>query len=355
MAVYKGDKKDTWYVKFRHRDWKNEVKCVTKRGFKTKRDATQWERDYRTKLEDVGDSQMTFAQFVEVYKEDLHPRLKESTRLTKEHIIDTKIVPYFGHKLLCDIQAVDVIQWQNMFLKKNMYTPSYLKTIHNQLSAIFNHGVRYYSLPNNPARIVGNMGGTGDEEMKFWTKEQYLQFSEAMMDTPMAYYAFQILYWCGIREGELLALTRDDIDLERKQLSITKTYQRIKGRDVVTSPKTPNSRRVVQMPTFLCGELEEYFALCYDLQGKDRVFPVTKGYLIGKIHTGADDAGLPHIRVHDLRHSHVSLLIHMGYHAVAIAQRVGHKSIDITYRYAHLFPSVQADIAFQLDQEGGDC
>ena len=103
----------------------------------------------------------------------------------------------------------------------------------------------------------------------------------------------------------------------------------------------------------MCIEIQEYFDLCYDLQGKDRAFPITKNFLLRKIHAGADSAGLPHIRVHDLRHSHVSLLIHLGYHAVAIAQRVGHKSIDITYRYAHLFPSVQVDIADQLNEEGG--
>ncbi len=353
MAVYKGDKKDSWYVKFRHRDWKNDVKCVTKRGFRTKREATQWERDYRNKLDVSGDAQISFGQFVDLYKTDLHPRLKVSTRMTKEHIIDTKLTPYFGEKLLTDIQPVDIIQWQNLFLRKNIYTPSYLKTIHNQLSAIFNHAVRYYALPNNPARIVGNMGGTGDIEMKFWTKEQYLLFSEEMMGTPMAYYAFQLLYWCGIREGELLALTPDDFDFGKKQLSITKTYQRFKGEDLITTPKTLTSRRTVQMPDFLCVEMQEYFDLCYDLQGGDRAFPITKDFLLRKIHAGADSAGLPHIRVHDLRHSHVSLLIHMGYHAVAIAQRVGHKSIDITFRYAHLFPSVQVDIAADLNQEGG--
>ena len=84
--------------------------------------------------------------------------------------------------------------------------------------------------------------------MLYWTKEEYLKFADAVMDKPVSYYAFEILYWCGIREGELLALTPADFDFERGVLSITKSYQRLKGRDVITDPKTPLSNREVIMP-----------------------------------------------------------------------------------------------------------
>ena len=90
--------------------------------------------------------------------------------------------------------------------------------------------------------------------------------------------------------------------------------------------------------------------MIYDPDPKERIFPVTKSYLNREIQRGAKEAGLRRIRVHDLRHSHVSLLIHMGYSPVAIAKRVGHKSIDITFRYAHLFPSVQTEMAIQLNE-----
>ncbi len=223
MAAYKGDKKDTWYAKFRHRNWKGELKSVTKRGFRTKRDALQWEREYKAKMAAVGDTEMTFGEFTKVYLDDAEPRLKDSTQQTKDNIIETKILPYFGDKILCDIRPADIIKWQNTFLRQGKYSPSYLKTIHNQLSSIFNHAVRYYELPSNPARTAGNMGGPAEKEMLFWTKEEYLKFSQVMMDHPTAYYAFQILYWCGLREGELLALTRNDINLDQSTLSVTKT------------------------------------------------------------------------------------------------------------------------------------
>ena len=131
---------------------------------------------------------------------------------TKESIIEKKILPYFQKRKLCDITAKDVIEWQNEIREltdKNgkKYSQTYLKTVHNQLSALFNHAVRYYGLKSNPAAIAGNMGTEERKEMLFWTLEEYKKFSEVMMDKPISYYAFQMLYWCGIREGEMLALT----------------------------------------------------------------------------------------------------------------------------------------------------
>ena len=93
----------------------------------------------------------------------------------------------------------------------------YLKTLHNQLSAIFNHAVRYYELRSNPATNVRNMGSEEYKQMLFWTKEEYKKFSFEMMDKPISFYAFEMLYWCGIREGELLALTPADSILTRKR------------------------------------------------------------------------------------------------------------------------------------------
>ena len=186
--------------------------------------------------------------------------------------------------------------------------------------------------------------------MKFWTQEEYEQFAFVMMDDPLAYYCFEALYWCGIREGEMLALTPADLDFNTRTMDINKTYQHIKGKDIITEPKTPKSKRKVLMPEFLCAELQDYMSMCKDLVPGDRLFPVSKSFLYHKMKDGSKAAGVQRIRVHDLRHSHVSLLINMGYSAVAIADRMGHESIDITYRYAHLFPSVQAQMATQLNE-----
>ena len=342
----------SWCVKFRYKDWKGQTRSLTKRGFEKRRDAVKWECDFRMRLD--GSMDMTFEEFVKMYREDRSPRLKQSTIETKNHIIDTKLIPAFRSMKMREIKTTDVLMWQNELLRYRdedgrAYSPVYLKTIHNQLSAIFNHAVRFYNLAQNPARIAGNCGSEKKSKMKFWTKEEYLRFAEEMMTTPLAYYAFEVLYWLGIREGELLAANREDFDLDGGRLTVNKTYHRIKGEDIITTPKTEKSIRTVTIPTFLCDELRDYFSMFRGRDPKDRAFPVSKDYLINKIKNGAKRAGLEPIRVHDLRHSHVSLLINLGFSALAIAERVGHESIDITYRYAHLFPSVQTAMSDRLN------
>ena len=104
------------------------------------------------------------------------------------------------------------------------------------------------------------------------------------------------------------------------------------------------------MPDFLAAEMKDYLGHLYDIQPNDRIFELTKSYLYREMIRGSEAAGVKRIRIHDLRHSHISLLIEMGFSAVAIADRVGHESIDITYRYAHLFPTTQADMASKLSE-----
>ena len=355
MPAYKNKENGSWYVVTQYTDWTGERKPKCKRRFATRREALEWEQKFQQ--QSAGDLDMSFEAFCEIYTNDLKARLKESTWQTKENIIKTKLLPYFGKRKINEITTKDVIAWQNELIsyrdeKCKPYSQTYLKTLHNQLSAIFNHAVRFYDLHSNPAAKAGNMGTEERREMLFWTKEEYQKFAEEMMDKPVSYYAFQMLYWTGIREGELLALTPADFDFERGTVKISKTYQRLKGQDVITSPKTKKSNRTIQMPDFLCQEMQEFFKMQYGLKKKDRIFTVTKSYLHHEMDRGAKAAGVKRIRIHDLRHSHISLLIDMGFSAVAIADRVGHESIEITYRYAHLFPSKQKEMANRLDDLG---
>ena len=354
MSTHKDEKNGTWYVMVRYHDWKGTKRQKCKRGFATRREAQEWERNFRLQTE--GDPDMTFEAFLKLYENDMRPRLKENTWLSKEHMIRTKLFPTFGKKMLSEIETRDIIAWQNELLayraaKNQPYSPTYLKSIHNQLVAILNHAVRHYRLKSNPASKVGYIGSKEAEEMQFWTKEEYQRFAEAVMDKPMSYYAFEMLYWCGIREGELLALTPADFDFEKKTLRINKSYQRLQGKDVITTPKTKKSNRVIQMPDFLCDEIQDYFKQLYGLEPDSRIFPLTKHTLKRGMEFGCKASGVKVIRIHDLRHSHVSLLINMGYSAVAIGNRVGHESVEITYRYAHLFPTVQKEMADKLNVE----
>lgn len=329
-------------------DAENSVrKKKLKRGFLTKHAALDWEREFLLKTSH--DTSMTFESFMELYINDIKHRVRENSFITKKIIIDKNILPYFKGKKLSEIAAKDIIDWQNRLIKKD-YASTYIATIHNQLSAVFNHAVRFYDLPSNPAAKAGNVGSFNCEETPFWTKEEYTAFLRGIADKPLSYAAFEILYWCGLRTGELLALTPEDFDFKNGILHTTKSYQRISGRDVITEPKTQKSVRCVKMPKFLTEEIRTYIRERKFLKG-ERIFPVTKSYLHHEMDRGTKKTGVKRIKIHGLRHSHISHLIDLGFSAVAIADRVGHESINITYKYAHLFPSKQADMAKRLDME----
>lgn len=205
MSIHKDNATGKWRVVYRYTDWTGETKQTSKRGFPTKREAQMWEHEQMLKHDAKLD--MTFASFYEIYVEDKKERIRDNTWGTKNNIARTKILPYFGERKIAEIEPKDVIAWQNHLLAFKRangkgYSASYLRKIHSQLSAIFNHAVDFYHLPSNPAQKAGNIAIEEYKEMLFWTKEEYLKFVDVMMDKPVSYYAFEMLYWCGIREGD---------------------------------------------------------------------------------------------------------------------------------------------------------
>ena len=155
-----------------------------------------------------------------------------------------------------------------------------------------------------------------------------------------------------MRIGELLALTMEDIDFDGQIITISKSYQRIQGRDIVTPPKTQKSNRQVTIPLFLAEELEEYCNKLYGIMAEDRIFQFTKSYMEHELLRGIRESGVKRIRLHDLRHSHASLLVEMGFPPLAIAERLGHEKVETTLNtYSHLYPNKQAELAQQLDFE----
>lgn len=151
MPVYKDEKRNTWYCKCNYRDWLGESKSKMKRGFVTKKEALEWEREFLQRQSASMD--MKLSSFVDVYFEDKSPRLKERSIMTKRTLIETKILPYFGDKQINEITAVDIIKWQNALLNQE-YKPTYLRMIQNQLTALFNHAERFYDLKDNPCKKV---------------------------------------------------------------------------------------------------------------------------------------------------------------------------------------------------------
>jgi len=347
MGVYKEGK--NWKVQVYYKDWQGNRKRKQKRGFRTKDEAKEWERDFLQQQSQGVD--IEFGNFLEIYYKDMDVRLRENTMYTKRYIIDLKIKPYFEKKILSEITVADVRAWQNELLTykdKNGkgYSPTYLKTVNCQLTAIFNYAMRYYNLQDNPCRKAGAIGKSKGEPKDFWMQEEFNAFLETVSDKPETRMAFLLLYWTGMRIGELLALTYNDINLEEKTISINKSYQRLKGKDMITQPKTPKSIRVITMPDFLAEEFREYCSHLYGIMKKERLFRFTKSHMEHCMATGIARSGVKRIRLHDLRHSHASMLVDMGVIPLEIAERLGHEKVETTLNtYSHLYPSTQSKLA----------
>lgn len=189
----------TWRSQFYYEDWQGIRHKKNKRGFKTKAEAEEWERNFRQQQRK--DLDINFENFVEIYFADVENRLRESTIKNKRYVFDLKVTPYFKKKKICEIKTSDIRAWQNELIKQG-YAPTYLKSINNQLAALFNYAVRYYDLKDNPCRKAGSIGKSKADDMEFWTKQEFKQFLPSMDKKPEARMAFMLLYWTGMRIGD---------------------------------------------------------------------------------------------------------------------------------------------------------
>lgn len=350
MPAYKDKSNNTWYVKFRYKDYTGTIKQKTKRGFKLKGDAVQWEHDFLALRQ--GNPSMPFSELQKDYLEDAKSNLKQISYETKKSRIKLWIEPYFNSQPVDSIDADAVRQWQNEIntaTGKNgkPLSAGYKKNLVVELGSIFSFAVKYKHLPGNPVSIAGDRIGKKARRCDFWTLEQFKQFLETFPEHDIYYTAFMTLYWTGMRLGELLALTVADVQPDR--IRINKTYHTINGKPVVTAPKTAKSNRDIHINPELSKLLEEHKQKLYKPHKADRLFPIGDTTLTIHFKAHAKAAELPEIRVHDLRHSHASLLINQGADALLVSERLGHEDVTTTLNtYSHLFQSKQTEIVDKL-------
>ena len=195
----KKDPNGTWRIQYRWTDWTGTKKKSQKRGFKTKKEAEEWYAHFM--LQQSSDPTMTLADFWEIYKADMEKRLRKTTMKQKEYVMNDKVLTYFGKTPINEITAPMIRKWQGEMIEKG-FKPTYLKTIHNQLSAILNYAVNFYDLRSNPCRKAGSMGKSKADERPYWTLEEFQKFSDAIMDKQDSWIGFQILFWTGMRIGD---------------------------------------------------------------------------------------------------------------------------------------------------------
>ena len=234
------------------------------------------------------------------------------------------------------------------------YSATYLKTINNQLCAILNYAVRYYDLKSNPCHKAGSMGKAKADKMPFWTVDEFTRFEAAIIDKRPAWMAFNILFWTGMRLGELLALTVGDFDFDAGTVSVSKSLARIDGEDLITPPKTKDSVRIITMPDQLSADVQDYISTIYRAKPGTRLFSsITKSYLETEMKRGIRESGVKPIHIHCIRHSHASMLVQMGFSPLEIANRLGHGRVTTTIEtYCHPAEDAQTKIAERLSGIG---
>lgn len=355
MPVYKDKKYNTWYCQIWYTDWQGKRKHKVKRGFARKKDAQEFEANF--KIAEKEDPEITLGSLYDHYKEIKMSRLKSSTQENKDNIFQKHILPYLKDRKITEIDSKVILQWQNKVKNEGKYSETYLKSINNQMSTLFNFAVRHYNLTVNPCHIAGSMGcKKTSEEMQFWTLEEFNKFIPFVHGVGNRI-AFNILYWCGLRKGELLALTPKDI-LDTKEINIIKTghWTKINNKKafLVTTPKTKKSIRKVSIPDFLYKEITDYISRLYGITDDDRIFSYESNNAINEIMKRASTAaGVKKIRVHDLRHSHASLCIEkLGVdNILLISERLGHENVETTLNiYSHLYPNKQVNLANKLNE-----
>ena len=328
MPVYKDTERGSWYCQFYYEDWTGKRKKKYKRGFRTKKEAQDFESEFKRIAS--ADMDMTVASFVDVYFADKSGELKERSMKNKKYMIDSHVIPYLGDKKMNEVAPADIIAWQNEIRSKN-FSESYQRMLQNQVTALFTHAQRIYNLSNNPCKKVKKIGRSDVRRLEFWTYEEYQKFIATFEKETRSYLMFEILFWTGMREGEMLALAMKDIDLVNKQIHITKTYYRANKKDIITEPKTDNSVRTIEIPDFLAKEIEDYWRRLYQYPKDERLFPVVAEAVQHTMKRHIVKAGIKKIDVHSLRHSHCAYLIKQGVQPLIIKERLGHKDIKITY------------------------
>lgn len=347
MPVYQDEKTKRYYFSCYYVNWQGERKRKVKRGFALAREAKEAERDFLSQYNARAD--MTFQRLVEIYLEDCKARLKASSLQEKERDINNTILRFFAKRKIADITPAIVRQWQNEIIAK--YAPTSQRLYHSQLSAIFNFAAKFYGLQQNPAKIAGTIGTLKADRAKYWTVETFYKVMECVPDQ-QARTAFIVLFYSGLRIGELLALTMADYDSAAATLNINKTISQIKGVGyVVTTPKTKKAIRKVVLPRKAAAVLDEHIQALYEPQPRQNIFFKNRSQLIYILQKAAEAANAPIIRLHDLRHSHASLLINNNVSIKAVSERLGHEDVTTTLNiYSHLYAQQDNNIAEMLDK-----
>lgn len=347
-----------YFYSVRYKDIRGNFKQkkVQNKEWTTKKEAKEAMERFLVGLTDakIDTSTITMNALYETFVMFNAGKTKARTHITWDKIYTVHIKPDLGNHIVSKITPHHILLWQTKLLKKN-YSDNYTKTIQVFCKSIFLFGVKYEYIQKNPfnQEYVRN-NNVNKIEMTIWTTDEFNRFIEKVED--LTYKAFFMsLYWGGLRKGEAFALQDKDINFQTGVINVSKTYDFVNK--VTTTPKTKRSTRSIYMTSNVKAILwqlvqehkkrSDYHDSCL-LFGYDTHITATtvKRYQ----EYACIESGVKICRIHDLRHSHVSLLVSMGFNPVEIADRLGHTVDMVNNVYSHLFTGSQKRMADKLDE-----
>lgn len=365
MPVYKDEKRGTWYFITRVKNIDGTTKQIKRRGFKSEHEALLAEAKVIDEAEQglLDAENPTFTFIADEYLRWYKRRRKASSYTKIESIVRVNLKPMFGKKRIRNIMNRDVRRFQDDLIDAD-YSVHHIKKVHQTLSAVFNFAIKEQYIDHNPARAVGNIEDEPAVHVNYWTLEEFKSFM-SIIDDYEHRTLFMLLYYSGMRKGELCALTWNDIDYDNNTINIDKTAYNTK----VTTPKTPSSIRKLEMPKYVMAMLKQ-------MKNMKEPEQKTGYYIFGKFYNHLPAATLDRwyhnylddwvkkekfsdeieeqkrIRMHDFRHSHASYLINKGAIPAVVAKRLGHKDVATTLNtYSHLYPSTEKEIISQMEDD----
>lgn len=345
MTAYKDEKTNTWMARFYYTDWKGVRKQKKKRGFEKKKDAQAYEADFIAKAEQK--PEMTLRALSEEFLADYKVRRSANSYKLAETNSRLHILPDLGDLSLEDITPLTIRIWQNK-LKESGKAPGTISSINITLQTMFSFAVRFYGLTPNPFDKVEPLKQP-EPKKEFIEHPTWLKLY-AVMTTKHDRAIFSLLYWSGMRVGEVQGLSLKDINFDTNTVNINKQYS--SDRKEMTELKTKGSRRVITIPD-LCMEVVKDYITSY-LEPPMYPFAIkTARGLNEKLERYCAKAEIDRISVHVLRHSHASLLIKEGAAVNLISERLGHTTPSVTLRvYAHVYENQDSELAGKLNDFG---
>ncbi|MFB9330116.1 tyrosine-type recombinase/integrase [Paenibacillus aurantiacus] len=364
MPVFKDEnaKKNPWYYVIEIGEG-GQRKRTKKRGFKTKKEAQAAMVEAENSLNKgtyVQASKTSAKEFAAQWLSAKEHSVNKTTYDNYDRHIRIHIAPYFKDQEIGKISDLDCLRFITYLRKEKELASRSVKDVFKVLRAILDWGVMRGQLIKNPTRMI-DMPKVEQQEVQVWDTEQVRKFDE-IASKHREYVAFLLAYAAGLRQGELLGLRWKDIDFEQKTLSVVQTLSH-DGKELTAGAKTATGTRLVSLDDKTIAELKKRKRLVAAeklsaggvYEDNDLVVATSIGTPLGPrnmlrtFYRLISEAELPELTIHDLRHTHATLLLKQGVHPKIVSERLGHASVKITLDlYSHLLPNMQKETADQF-------